>query len=153
MLNQKAVNRGDTVPQRFSLLYGPDLLESGGFHVKIVRTYRARLRMTRQAHRCLDVEFRAQARLYNAALQEGRDAWRMNRKTVSFAEQSRQLTGVRRDDPAHASVHRTIQVETLRRLDRAFQPFFRRVKNGETSDFPRFRSSRRYRTLICDNNV
>ncbi len=34
--------------------------------------------------------------------------------------------------------------QTLRRLDRAFQSFFRRVKAGQTPGFPRFKSAKRF---------
>src|ERR1700756_2958136 len=34
--------------------------------------------------------------------------------------------------------------QTLRKLDLAFQAFFRRVKAGQTPGFPRFKASRRF---------
>jgi len=37
--------------------------------------------------------------------------------------------------------------DPLRRLDRAFAAFFRRVKSGDTPGYPRFRSRRRYDSL------
>ena len=119
----------------------------------LTRTYRVKLYPSRRAHEALDAQFAAQARLYNAALEHRRGAYRRARETVNFAMQCKELTGVREDDPDFASVHRTIQVATLRRLDRAYQAFFRRLKNGENPGFPRFKSARRWRTLVCDNNV
>jgi putative transposase len=38
----------------------------------------------------------------------------------------------------------TSQQQTLRRLDKAFGAFFRRVKAGETPGYPRFRSAARF---------
>ncbi len=38
---------------------------------------------------------------------------------------------------------KTIPQEALRDLDRAFQNFFHRVKNGEKPGFPRFKSRQR----------
>ena len=35
----------------------------------------------------------------------------------------------------------------LRRLNRAFQSFYRRVREGQKPGFPRFRAHRRYRTI------
>ena len=119
----------------------------------LTRTYRVKLYPSRRAHEALDAQFVAQARLYNAALEHRREAYRRARETVNFAMQCRELTGVREDDPDFASVHRTIQVATLRRLDRAYQAFFRRVKGGDNPGFPRFKSAKRWRTLVCDNNV
>jgi putative transposase len=41
--------------------------------------------------------------------------------------------------------------DPLRRLDRAFAAFFRRVKAGVTPGYPRFRSARRYDSLTWDS--
>lgn len=80
---------------------------------------------------------------YNAALQERRDAWRLCQKQVGFYDQSKELTGLRQD-PQFATIAIDIQREPLRRLDRAFKAFFRRVKAGQKPGYPRFRSRDRY---------
>ena len=121
--------------------------------MNLTRTYTETLRLTRKGHERLNEVLRDQCRLYNAALEHRRWAWKMAGDTVTLAAQSRELTAVRGDDPEAAAVHRTIQIGTLRRLDRAYQAFFRRVKAGDKPGFPRFKSSRRFRTLVCDNNV
>jgi len=41
-------------------------------------------------------------------------------------------------------IHSQVQQEVLRRLDKAFDAFFRRVKNGQTPGYPRFKSGDRY---------
>ena len=111
------------------------------------RTYQFRVQLTRDGHRRLDDRLAAHARLYNAALQERRDAWRMCRTSITYAGQSRELTLVRQDDPDWAGEHRRLAVGTLKPVDAAFQAFFRRVKAGETPGFPRFKPRRRFRTL------
>lgn len=82
--------------------------------------------------------------LYNAALQERRDAWRIAGKHVGRFDQERQLTEVREADPEIAAVPRDVACSAIRRVDLAFQGFFRRCKSGETPGHPRFRSRRRY---------
>ena len=49
------------------------------------RTCRFRVRLTRDGRRWLDDRLAAHCRRYNAALQERRDAWRMARRSISFA--------------------------------------------------------------------
>lgn len=86
--------------------------------------------------------------LYNAALQERRDAWRMNSVNVSWVDQNRSLTAIRAEWPdREGAVDRRVQREVLRRVERAYQAFFRRVRTGQTPGFPRFQSHRRYRTI------
>ena len=86
--------------------------------------------------------------LYNAALQERRDAWRMNGVNVSWVDQNRSLTAIRAEWPdREGAVDRRVQRGVLRRVDWAYQAFFRRVRTGETPGFPRFQSNRRFRTI------
>jgi putative transposase len=70
--------------------------------------------------------------LYNAALQERRDAWRMGKVLVSYGDQSAQLRDIRAADPDGQGRHSfTAQQQTLRRLDATFRSFFKRVKTSE----------------------
>ena len=88
--------------------------------------------------------------LYNAALQERRDAWRMQRVRISRIDQMKQLTLVRNDDPNWGGLHLNIGRGVLCRVDRAFNSFFRRVKNGEKPGFPRFKGRHRYSCIELD---
>ena len=83
--------------------------------------------------------------LYNAALEERREAWKMRHVSVSYGMQSAQLKDIRKADPDGQGRHSfTAQQQTLRRLNVAFQRFFDRVKAGEKPGYPRFRSYSRF---------
>jgi putative transposase len=88
--------------------------------------------------------------LYNAALQERRDAWRMCQVFVGYRDQSAQLREIRAADPDGQGRHSfTAQQQTLRRLDRAFRAFFRRVKSkGRKAGFPRFKPYQRFDEVL-----
>ena len=117
-------------------------------HPKLIRTYRTRAYLSRAGHVRLDDVLAQQCLLYNAALEERRTAWKGHHQRISFAEQSRSLTAIRSDFPdIEGSLHRRIQDATLKRLDRAFAAFHRRVRAGEAPGHPRFKSSRRWKTL------
>ena len=110
-------------------------------------TRQVTLRLSRAGHRQLDTLLRQHRRLYNAALEERFTAWRTNRVSISYPQQSRELTLVRGDDPAWAGQDRRLAVETLKRADKAFGNWFRRIKAGQKGGRPRFRSGERFRTL------
>ena len=60
----------------------------------------------------------------------------------------KELTGIREDDPEFwGSLSLQIPRGVLVRLERARQSFFRRVRDGVTPGFPRFKSRRRWRTI------
>ena len=82
--------------------------------------------------------------LYNAALQERSDAWRLNRVAIGFAAQGKSVTQIRRDDPAYLGLNAQSLQGTLKRLDLAFGHFFRRVKAGATPGFPRYKGRDRF---------
>lgn len=86
------------------------------------------------------------ATLYNAALQERRDAWMMGGLTVTYIDQCKSLMGVHRELPEWAELDTQIGRGVLRRLDRAFNGFFRRSKRGGRPGFPRFKPASRFRT-------
>ncbi|WP_329436820.1 transposase [Streptomyces sp. NBC_01280] len=79
--------------------------------------------------------------LYNGALQERRDAYRHISKTsIKYGMQSAQLKEIRAFDPERQGRWSfSSQQATLRRLDKAFAAFFRRIKSGDTPGYPRFR--------------
>ena len=115
---------------------------------RLIRTYRMRAYLSGAGHVRLDDVLAQQCLLYNAALEERKTAWKQHRERISFAEQSRSLTAIRSDFPdIEGSLHRRIQDATLKRLDRAFSAFHRRVRAGEAPGHPRFKSSRRWKTL------
>ena len=89
----------------------------------------------------------AHREMYNAALQERRDAWRASRTRISYGDQSAQLREIRALRPDLAVWSVSSQQATLRRLDRAFQGFFRRVKAGARPGHPRFKARARFDTV------
>jgi putative transposase len=70
--------------------------------------------------------------LYNAALQERRDAWRMRQVSIAYGDQSAQLKEIRAADPEGQGRHSfTAQQQTLRRLNVVFAAHFKRVREAE----------------------
>lgn len=110
------------------------------------RSYKFLLRPTARQAGSLHAMLADHCTLYNAALQERRDAYAHTSKTrVRYAGQSAQLKEIRAFDPDQARWSFSSQQATLRRLNRAFEAFFRRVKTGNKPGYPRFRSRSRSR--------
>lgn len=110
------------------------------------RTFRYRLYPTRQQTETLSTHLREASRLYNAALQERRDAWKMQRRSISFYDQDAQLKLIRADGNL-AIANYDASRDVLRRVALAFDAFFARVKRGEKPGYPRFKASRRYDSI------
>jgi putative transposase len=85
--------------------------------------------------------------LYNALLQQRRDAWTTRRASLPSCEQYAQLTELRVAEPRFADVYRECEDAVLHRLDLAFAAYFRRVKRGEAPGYPRFKPAVRWNQL------
>jgi putative transposase len=82
--------------------------------------------------------------LYNASLQERRDAWKISAKSVNYHAQAMQLPEIKAARSDLKKVHSQVLQDVLRRSDKAFANFFRQCKNGEKPGFPRFKGKERY---------
>ena len=92
----------------------------------------------------LEAWIRLHCELYNAALQERIEAYRKAGKSISYYDQQNVLPEIKADRPELVSLGSHALQQTLRRLDLAFQAFFRRVEAGQAPGFPRFRSASRF---------
>jgi putative transposase len=110
------------------------------------RTYKFRLYPTRSQVEVLESHLAEACRLYNAALQERRDAWAISRHRISYFSQTSQLKDIRAAGDINI-VNFQVAREVLQRVQRAFAGFFRRVRAGEKPGYPRFRSPRRFDSL------
>ncbi|PZH14266.1 transposase [Streptomyces sp. NTH33] len=116
----------------------------------MIRAYKFLLRPTARQVAALGEMLRDHCSLYNGALQERRDAWRhASKTTVRYGDQSAQLKEIRGFDPQRQGRWSfSSQQATLRRLDKAFQAFFRRVKAGEKPGYPRFKGVGHFDTVV-----
>jgi putative transposase len=108
------------------------------------RAYVFRLRPTARQHIALAMCVESHRELYNAALQERRDAWSHGKIRINYRDQSAQLTEIRGVRPDQAVWSFSSQQATLRRLNKSFQGFFGRVKAGQRAGYPRFKGSARF---------
>ncbi|MEU7823520.1 transposase [Catellatospora sp. NPDC049133] len=115
----------------------------------MIRAYKFLLRPTVRQEQVLAEMLADHRSLYNAALQERRDAYRhASRTTIRYSGQSAQLKDIRAFDPERQGRWSfSSQQATLRRLDKAFAAFFGRVKAGTTPGYPRFKGAGHFDTV------
>ena len=82
--------------------------------------------------------------IYNAGLQERRDAWKLNRVSVSCFDQINQLSAIKAIREDLETVYSQVLQDILKRLDKTFKAFFSRIKQGEKAGFPRFKGQNRF---------
>ena len=82
--------------------------------------------------------------LYNSALEQRRAFYQMRHKSLGYSAQAAELADIKAAYPAYQDIHSQVLQDALRRLDKAFAAFFRRIRNGETPGYPRFQGEGRY---------
>ena len=100
------------------------------FKDKFEDKFKYKFKPTPEQEQALAFVLRRCRELYNAALQERRDAWRTCGVSVTFARQSAHLPGVQEVRPDYRDLDAHVVQEVLHRLDQAFQAFCRRVAAG-----------------------
>jgi putative transposase len=90
--------------------------------------------------------------LYNGALEERREGWRMQQASITYGTQSAQLKDIRRGDQDGQGRHSfTAQQQTLRRLGVVFQGFYDRCRAGQQPGYPRFKPRSRFDQVMFVN--
>ncbi|HEY8746129.1 MAG TPA: transposase [Chloroflexota bacterium] len=111
------------------------------------RTFKYRAYPTPTQAEALREQVNEACRLYNAALDERRSAWRMNGMSLGYYDQANQLKDIRAAGTVGIANFSACQ-DVLRRVNKTFNAFFGRVKAGtKQPGYPRFRSRLRYDSL------
>ncbi|ETX03878.1 MAG: hypothetical protein ETSY2_32025, partial [Candidatus Entotheonella gemina] len=106
----------------------------------LTRTYKHRIHPTNGQVTALENTFSMCRYLWNRSLAERRDAYEQTGERVSYFTQQNRLPELKEERPWFKGVHSQVLQDVLRRLDKSFDAFFRRVKEGaEEPGYPRFK--------------
>jgi putative transposase len=109
-----------------------------------VKTFQYRLYPTRKQQRALEQTLHECRWLYNHFLEQRKAAWEERQASLGLYDQLGELPALKHQRPELANAHSQVLQNVGVRIDLAFKAFFRRVKNGETPGYPRFRGRNRY---------
>jgi putative transposase len=111
------------------------------------RAYAFRMFTNPRQERELDIALETRRRLYNTYLDYREMAYRHYGTSLSDVDCSRWFKVRRRTNPYLARINFSGAQATMRRLDKAFAAFYRRVKAGEDPGFPRFKGRGRFDSI------
>jgi putative transposase len=114
----------------------------------MIRTYKYRLYPTKAQIRQLEFLLLQARFVYNEALNQRITTYQETGESVSYPQQWTHFRDLRREQPdTLGQLNAASLQQLLRRLDKTFKAFFRRLKTGETPGFPRFKSPHRFHSL------
>src|SRR5436853_3836266 len=111
------------------------------------KTYLFRLSPTHYQRDVLETWLGLCCDTYNAALDERKSAYGMAGLSLSYAHQCAELPQCKEVCPELGEVPAQVLQDAVKRVERAYDDFFRRVEEGQKAGFPRFKSHFRYASL------
>ena len=135
----------------------------------MIKAFKYRISPSSEAEKKLHWTLTRCRELYNAGLSERKDAYQQYQRTIiiegqertvaatmvagfsvkpmSFYGQKRDLVDIKSERPEYQEIASHVLQDVLHRLDKAFSAFFRRIGNGETPGYPRFKGRNRYNSF------
>ncbi len=110
----------------------------------MIRTYKFRLYPTKHQKGIFTQWLTTCRILYNNSLAERKNEWETKKISVTYNDQAAQLKEDKKTDLFLRRVHSQVLQDVLRRVDKTFKNFFRRVQKGEKPGYPRFKGKNRY---------
>lgn len=110
----------------------------------MLKTYCFGLYPTRSQARLLDHNREAARKFYNQCLEERKTAYEERGESLPKFAQLRRVKDFKAHNEHFGNVHSHILQVACADLDKAYQAFFRRVKNKEKAGFPRFKGFHRF---------
>jgi putative transposase len=111
------------------------------------RTFKYRIYPSKAQKSNLEQTLTLCCELYNAALQERREAYKTSKTSINYHAQAIQMPEIKAIRKDIGRVHSQVLQDVLKRLDKAFDSFFRRLKTRQKAGFPRFRSRVHYHSF------
>lgn len=103
-----------------------------------MRTYKYRLCPTKYQVQLLADTLESCRALYNCAIEQRKLAYRQFGVSLNYYSQADELKEIKYF-PEYKQVYSQVLQDVLKRVDKSFQNFFRRLKNNETPGYPRFK--------------
>jgi len=110
-----------------------------------IKTFRYKLQPNCEQRKALSHTLDVCRELYNMGLEQRRS------QRIGQFEQMRQLTQLKQVFPEYKEVYGHVLQNVFKKLDRSFQNFFRRCKQGGAPGFPRFKGKDRYDSFQFNN--
>jgi putative transposase len=112
------------------------------------KTYKYKLMPSPAQAQALELVLSRCRMLYNAALEQRKTWWQRGQgKSATYYQQAMELPDLKAACPEYAEINAQVLQDVLRRLDKTFAAFFRRVKAGETPGYPRFQGHGRFKSF------
>ena len=113
----------------------------------MLRTHKYRLWTNENQSRELGIMLETHRRLYNACLDQRKTTYETEKRSIKYTEQSAWYKEQRQTNTYFARLNFSSAQATMRRLDKSFIAFFRRLKTGVKPGYPRFKGADQFNSI------
>jgi putative transposase len=113
----------------------------------VLKVFQYRLYPSKAQRARLESVLETARRFYNDCLGERKAVYETEGRTVGKVEQLRRVKVHKKNNPYAAEVHSHVLQVVVADLQKSFDAFFRRLKAGEKSGYPRFKPATRFRSF------
>ena len=124
----------------------------------MLKAYKYRIYPNKQQEILINKNIGCVRFVFNHYLAERINSYKEEQKSLSYNDNAKNLTQLKKEYIWLKEVESTSLQQTLKDLDKAYQNFFRRVKQGgDKVGFPKFKSKKNnkqsYRSQVINNNI
>ena len=121
--------------------------------MEVARAYKFRIYPDATRQEEIDERLILAQQFYNKILEKSIESHKKGKTKVSMAQFNRFVKEIIREDKKYLKLYSQTRCEIEFRLLKAYQNFFRRIKEGnKKAGFPRFRSRERYKSITYPQN-
>lgn len=115
--------------------------------MQITRMFKYRLYPSEKQAQLLNRTLSECCSLYNHLLETRINTYKTEKKSLRRFDLNKIITELKRQHPAMKEIHSQVLQNLSDRIQKAFEAFFRRIREGKKPGFPRFKSATRYKSL------
>ncbi len=113
----------------------------------MIKIFKFRLYPTKKQTQAIDGMIETHRRIYNNALAERKTAWEERKESITSFQQNKLYAIQKQVNEYYQKTNSASCQRTIRRLDKAFNAFFRRIKTGDKPGYPRFKGRNRFNSV------
>ena len=114
----------------------------------MIKTYKYKIYPTKKQVVSLESQLEGHRFLYNQALFQKKEVYEQTGKGLGYTAQATGLLPkLKKESKNLALCNYSSLQQTLRRLDKSYKAFFRKIKTGQKAGYPRFKTAERFNTV------
>lgn len=112
-----------------------------------MKTYKYKLYPSSKTKKILEKQFEDCRYVYNTCISIRKTTYEQTKQSLNYYYFAKQISSWKQTYPELKEIHSQVFQDVLKRVDKTYQSFFRRIKSGDTPGYPRFKNINRYDSI------